>query len=75
MIIGLTLPKTFNNWLGFERGLWQRQSGCFTHVPITSVFGTCVQMETSFTTPLLANGPPEWATRSWEEEDNSDQLI
>jgi hypothetical protein len=22
-------------------------------------------METSFTTPLLANGPPEWATRSW----------
>jgi hypothetical protein len=26
MIIGLTLPKTFNNWSGFEQGLWQRQS-------------------------------------------------
>jgi hypothetical protein len=67
--------ESLNDSFGFERDLWQRKTGQSSHVPKTSVFGTCVQMETSFTTPLLANGPPEWATRSWEEEDNSDQLI
>jgi hypothetical protein len=40
MIIDLTLPKTFNNWSGFERGLWQRQSQQGATVPITRVFGT-----------------------------------
>jgi hypothetical protein len=40
MINVLTLPKTFNNWLGFERCLWQRQSGSFERVPKTGVFGT-----------------------------------
>jgi hypothetical protein len=35
-----TLPKTFNNHLGFERGLWQRQLGCFLHVPKTTGFVT-----------------------------------
>ena len=35
----MTLPKTFNNLFGFERGLWQRQSGWCWHVPKTSVFG------------------------------------
>jgi hypothetical protein len=28
-------------------------------------------MVASFATPSLANGPPDWATRSWEEEENS----
>jgi hypothetical protein len=40
MIIDMTLPKTFNNWLGFERGFWQGQPGQGAHVPKTSVFGT-----------------------------------
>jgi hypothetical protein len=40
MITVLTLPKIFNNLLGFERGLWQRQSGCFGHVPKRSVYVT-----------------------------------
>jgi hypothetical protein len=31
-------------------------------------------MVASFATPSLANGPPDWATRSWEEEENRDQL-
>jgi hypothetical protein len=35
MITDMALPKTFNNWFGFERGLWQRQSGCFERVPKT----------------------------------------
>ncbi|MFT6103615.1 MAG: hypothetical protein ACJA1E_000027 [Paracoccaceae bacterium] len=38
MIIEMTLPKTFNNWLGFERGFWQRQSGRGAHIPETRVF-------------------------------------
>jgi hypothetical protein len=33
----LFTPKTFNNCLGFERGLWQRKSGWFAAVPKTSV--------------------------------------
>jgi hypothetical protein len=32
--------KTFNNHLGFERGLWQHRSRRFVVVPIRSVFGT-----------------------------------
>jgi hypothetical protein len=31
-------PKTFNNPNGFERGLWQRKTGWFELVPITSVY-------------------------------------
>jgi hypothetical protein len=50
--------KTFNNRVGFERGLWQRYMRTFASVPQTSVFGTGLRMEASFTTPLLANGPP-----------------
>jgi len=38
--MNLTLPKTFNNHVSFERGLWQRQSRQFEHVPKTAVFGT-----------------------------------
>ena len=38
VIVGLS--KTFNNHLGFERGFWQRQLGCFEIVPKTAVFGT-----------------------------------
>jgi len=38
MITDMALPKTFNNWFGFERGFWQRQSGCFERVPKRSVF-------------------------------------
>jgi hypothetical protein len=30
--------KTFNNHLGFEWGLWQRQMRPFASVPQTSVF-------------------------------------
>jgi len=36
--MNLTLPKTFNNHVSFERGLWQRQSRQFEHVPKTDVF-------------------------------------
>jgi|MDTG01.2.fsa_nt_gb hypothetical protein len=32
--------ESLNNHSGFERGLWQRQSGWFGLVPQTSVFGT-----------------------------------
>jgi hypothetical protein len=32
--------KTFNNHLGFERGLWQHQTRGFASVPQRSVFGT-----------------------------------
>jgi hypothetical protein len=32
--------KTFNNWFGFERGLWQRKTDSFESVPKRSVFGT-----------------------------------
>jgi hypothetical protein len=32
--------KTFNNPLGFERGLWKHQSKAFAGVPKRSVFGT-----------------------------------
>ena len=32
-------PKTFNNCLGFERGLWQHQTRCFAAVPKRRVFG------------------------------------
>ena len=39
-IIDMTLPKTFNNWLDFERGFWRRQSGCFEPAPKTRNFGT-----------------------------------
>jgi hypothetical protein len=38
MITSATLPKTFNNLFGFERGLCQRQSRQFAYVPKTSVF-------------------------------------
>ena len=31
--------KTFNNWFGFERGLWQRKTDSFESVPKRSVFG------------------------------------
>jgi len=41
VIVGLS--KTFNNHLGFERGFWQRQLGCFGVVPKTAVFGTMLQ--------------------------------
>ena len=34
VIVGLS--KTFNNHLGFERGFWQRQLGCFEIVPKTA---------------------------------------
>jgi hypothetical protein len=40
MIINMTPPKTFNNWLGFERGFWRRQSVQGAYVPKTRVFGT-----------------------------------
>jgi hypothetical protein len=52
------VKKTFNNHLGFERGLWKHQTKAFADVSKSSVFGTGLQMETSFNTPLLANGPP-----------------
>jgi hypothetical protein len=39
MITDMALPKTFNNHLGFERGLWQRKRGSFSSVPKTSVLG------------------------------------
>jgi hypothetical protein len=26
----MVIPKTFNNHFGFERGLWQRKTGCFS---------------------------------------------
>jgi hypothetical protein len=32
-------PKTFNNCLGLERGLWQHQTRYFADVPKRSVFG------------------------------------
>lgn len=32
-------PKTFNNPVGFERGLWQRKSGEAARVPKRSVLG------------------------------------
>jgi hypothetical protein len=31
-------PKTFNNHLGFERGLWKHQITTFTSVPKRTVF-------------------------------------
>ena len=52
------VAKTFNNRVGFERGLWKHQTRTFAVIPKTSVFGTGLRMEASFTTPLLANGPP-----------------
>jgi hypothetical protein len=39
MIMNLTLPKTFKNYVRFERGFWQRQSRSIATVPKTSVFG------------------------------------
>jgi hypothetical protein len=33
-------PKTFNNCLGFERGLWQHQMTYFAGVPKMRVFET-----------------------------------
>jgi hypothetical protein len=32
--------KTSNNWMGFERGFWERKLIGFSHVPQTRVFGT-----------------------------------
>jgi hypothetical protein len=32
--------KTFNNRLGFERGLWKHQTRAFAVAPKTAVFGT-----------------------------------
>jgi hypothetical protein len=26
-------PQTFNNWLGFEQGLWQHHTRCVAGVP------------------------------------------
>jgi hypothetical protein len=33
------VPKTFNNPVGFERGLWRRKTGLFLTMPKTRVFG------------------------------------
>jgi hypothetical protein len=38
--LSANLPKTFNNPVGFERGLWRRKTGLFLTMPKTSVFGT-----------------------------------
>jgi hypothetical protein len=50
----VTSPKTFNNRLGLERGLWQRKSGCFTHVPITSVFERLSSVKNAYWVLLYA---------------------
>jgi hypothetical protein len=33
------MPKTFQNYIGFERGFWQLKIGRFSTVPKTRVFG------------------------------------
>ena len=38
--MNLTLPETFNNYIRFEPGFWQRQSRSFATVPKTRVIGT-----------------------------------
>jgi hypothetical protein len=53
------VKKTFNNHLGFERGLWKHQTKAFADVSKGRVFGTGLQIAASFTTPSLANGPPD----------------
>jgi len=39
--------KTFNNYLGFERGLWRRKTDSFASVPQTRVSGvSCPGIQT-----------------------------
>jgi len=45
MTTSASLPKTFNNPVGFERGLWRRKRGSFADVPITSVFGRTAEIQ------------------------------
>jgi hypothetical protein len=35
----MVIPKTFNNHFGFERGLWQRKTGCFSEPAKKERFG------------------------------------
>jgi len=36
--LSANLPKTFNNPVGFERGLWRRKTGLFLTMPKRRVF-------------------------------------
>jgi hypothetical protein len=38
LLLNIALPKTFNNPVGFERGLWRRKTGLSLTVPKRSVF-------------------------------------
>jgi hypothetical protein len=49
--------KTFNNHLGFERGLWQHQTRRFVVVPKRSVLGTPIIKPVDFERPSRLNEP------------------